>query len=61
MRYESKRALALLRDGTNRCDTLFREGQEEAIRYIVEGRGRLLVVQKTGWARASSISSTVIA
>src|SRR3990172_7604114 len=30
----------------------FREGQEEAIRHIVEVRGRLLVVQKTGWGKS---------
>jgi hypothetical protein len=40
-----------------RADATFREGQEDAIRHIVEGRGRLLVVQKTGWGRASSTSS----
>ena len=26
--------------------------QEEAIRHIVEGRGRLLVVQRTGWGKS---------
>jgi ATP-dependent DNA helicase RecQ len=31
---------------------MFRDGQEEAIRHIVEGRGRLLVVQKTGWGKS---------
>jgi ATP-dependent DNA helicase RecQ len=52
MRYESKRALELLRNGTNRQTAQFRAGQEEAIRHIVEGRGRLLVVQKTGWGKS---------
>ena len=52
MRYESKRALELLRYGTNRPTAQFRAGQEEAIRHIVEGRGRLLVVQKTGWGKS---------
>src|SRR5207244_5090705 len=30
----------------------FREHQDEAIRHVVEGRGRLLVVQKTGWGKS---------
>ena len=30
----------------------FRDGQEDAIRHVVEGRGRLLVVQKTGWGKS---------
>jgi ATP-dependent DNA helicase RecQ len=46
------RALELLRQGTGNPESLFREGQEEAIRYVVEGRGRLLVVQKTGWGKS---------
>lgn len=46
------RALQLLRAGCGRDDAVFREGQEEAIRHIVEGRGRLLVVQKTGWGKS---------
>ena len=33
-------------------DAGFRDGQEEAIRHVVEGRGRLLVVQKTGWGKS---------
>lgn len=32
---------------------VFRDGQEEAIRHLVEGGGRLLVVQKTGWGKSS--------
>jgi ATP-dependent DNA helicase RecQ len=31
---------------------VFREGQEDAIRHIVDGKGRLLVVQKTGWGKS---------
>ncbi len=30
----------------------FREGQEEAIRHVVAGKGRLLVVQRTGWGKS---------
>jgi ATP-dependent DNA helicase RecQ len=50
--YDSQRALKLLRIGSGREDAGFREGQEDAIRYVVEGRGRLLVVQKTGWGKS---------
>jgi len=50
--YDSERALKLLRAGTESETAEFREGQEEAISYIVEGRGRLLVVQKTGWGKS---------
>ena len=28
------------------------QGQEHAIRHVVEGRGRLLVVEKTGWGKS---------
>ena len=52
MRYDSRRALELLRFGIGRGDAEFREGQEHAIRHVVEGRGRLLVVQKTGWGKS---------
>jgi len=50
--YNAKRALELLRIGSGRADATFREGQEEAIRHIVAGKGRLLVVQKTGWGKS---------
>lgn len=33
-------------------DATFRQYQEDAIRHIVEGKGRLLVVQKTGWGKS---------
>ena len=52
MIYNPQRALELLRIGSGRADATFREGQEEAIRHIVEGKGRLLVVQKTGWGKS---------
>src|SRR6266568_1608382 len=52
MTFSARRALELLRLGSGRPDSRFREGQEEAIRHIVEGRGRLLVVQKTGWGKS---------
>ena len=50
--YDSRRALALLRAGAGLPRAAFREGQEDAIRRVVEGRGRLLVVQKTGWGKS---------
>ena len=52
MPYSSNRAKELLREGTKIAGAEFRNGQEEAIRYIVEGRGRLLVVQRTGWGKS---------
>ncbi len=52
MTYDPDRALALLRLGCGRSEARFREGQEEAIRSVVERRGRLLVVQKTGWGKS---------
>lgn len=52
MTYDPKRALELLRIGTGQADATFRDGQEDAIRHVVEGRGRLLVVQKTGWGKS---------
>ncbi len=50
--YDSQRALGLLRIGTGIPDATFRPGQEEAIRHVVERRGRLAVVQKTGWGKS---------
>lgn len=52
MAYNPKLALELLRIGSGRADANFRDGQEDAIRHIVEGKGRLLVVQKTGWGKS---------
>jgi len=48
-----ERALELLRLGTQNPGAAFREGQEAAIQHVVDGRGRLLVVQKTGWGKSS--------
>ena len=52
MSYNVQRALDLLQKGSGIPDAQFREGQSEAIRHIVEGRGRLLVVQRTGWGKS---------
>jgi len=46
------RALQLLRIGSRLPNATFRDGQEEAICHIVEGKSRLLVVQKTGWGKS---------
>ena len=50
--YRPSRALELLRTGTGISDVSFRPGQEEAVRHVVEGRGRLLVVERTGWGKS---------
>ena len=50
--YRPPRALELLRTGTGIADATFRRGQEEAVRHVVEGRGRLLVVERTGWGKS---------
>jgi len=55
---KADRALELLsnRLGTPRC--VFRDGQENAIRHVVEGRGRLLVVQKNRLGQEFSSTSS---
>src|SRR5258706_12210438 len=53
MPYDPSRALDLLRLGTQNATAAFRDGQEAAIRHVVDGLGRLLVVQKTGWGKSS--------
>lgn len=52
MQYSRDRSLELLRIGTGLVNATFRDGQEDAIRHIVEGEGRLLVIQKTGWGKS---------
>lgn len=52
MGFDRQRAAELLRLGTGHSDACFRPGQEESIRHVVEGRGRLLVVQRTGWGKS---------
>ena len=51
-RFPSARALALLRVGVGDAHARFRAGQEDAIRHVYQGNGRLLVVQKTGWGKS---------
>jgi ATP-dependent DNA helicase RecQ len=50
--FDAAHALDLLRIGTGHAGSSFRDDQEDAIRHVVEGRGRLLVVQKTGWGKS---------
>jgi ATP-dependent DNA helicase RecQ len=52
MAYTAKRALALLRAGTQSTQAAFRDGQEEAIKQVVDSDIRLLLVQKTGWGKS---------
>src|SRR5262245_32080646 len=44
---------AALRALTGRPDAEFRDGQREAIEALVEGRARVLVVQRTGWGKSA--------
>lgn len=52
MNFDRSRALELLVLGSGLAEAQFRDGQEEAIQHVVEGRGRLLVVQRTGWGKS---------
>src|SRR5688572_775386 len=53
MHFNKQRALELLRLATRDRSAQFREGQIEPIQHVIEARGRLLVVQKTGWGKSS--------
>ena len=46
-------ALDLLRRLTRRDDAEFRDGQLEAIERLVDQRGRVLCVQRTGWGKSA--------
>ena len=52
LNYDGRRALDLLRRGTGLPEAAFRCGQEKAVQHVVEGLGRLLVVQRTGWGKS---------
>ncbi len=52
MTFDKDRAIEFLRLGSGLPNASFREGQEEAIQHVVENRGRVLVVQKTGWGKS---------
>jgi ATP-dependent DNA helicase RecQ len=46
-------ALALLRQSVGHAQAVFRSGQFEAIAHLIERRGPLLVVQRTGWGKSN--------
>ncbi|MFX0539264.1 RecQ family ATP-dependent DNA helicase [Ornithinimicrobium sp. Y1847] len=46
-------ALEALRRLVGRPDVDFRDGQLDAVRALVEQRGRVLVVQRTGWGKSA--------
>ena len=48
-----ERATTALRRLVGRDDVDFREGQYDAIEELVEGRRRVLVVQRTGWGKSA--------
>ena len=48
-----ERAVAALRRLVGRDDVEFRDGQLEAVGELVEGRRRVLVVQRTGWGKSA--------
>lgn len=52
MNFNASRALELLRIGAQSPNATFHPGQESAICHVVEGAGRLLVVQRTGWGKS---------
>ncbi|MBN9492540.1 DEAD/DEAH box helicase [bacterium] len=51
--YDAAHALELLYAATGVVGARFHEGQEESIRSLVDRRGRLLVVQRTGWGKSA--------
>ena len=54
MTYDAQLALRMLRAGAGDPNAEFRPQQEEAVRFLVQGRApnRLLLVQKTGWGKS---------
>ncbi len=53
MQFHMSRALALLRQGTRQPHATFHRDQDSAIQHVVERKGSLLVVQKTGWGKSN--------
>tara|TARA_Y100001934_G_C12337569_1_gene768427 strand:- start:174 stop:431 length:258 start_codon:yes stop_codon:yes gene_type:complete len=45
--------LQCLRDAISDPKAEFRDGQWEAIDHVVNSRGKLLVVQRTGWGKSA--------
>src|SRR5688572_13739159 len=52
MQFDEQRALQLLRLATGSNTARFRDGQEIALRRLIEIGERPLVVQKTGWGKS---------
>ena len=50
-------ALACLQGALGDDSADFRDGQWEAIDHVVNSRGKLLVVQRTGWGKSSRHTS----
>ena len=53
MKFNFQRAVELLQLGTRNPGVQLHDGQGSAMAHVVEGRGRLLLVQKTGWGKSS--------
>lgn len=51
--FSSKRARRLLRKLTGDAEASFRDDQLEVIRQLVDDRGRVLLVQRTGWGKSA--------
>lgn len=51
-KFDEEYAYELLRKGSGIPEASFRHGQLEAIKQIIAGNHRLLVVQKTGWGKS---------
>ena len=51
--FSPKRARRLLRDLTGDSEAKFRDDQLEVIRQLVDDRGRVLLVQRTGWGKSA--------
>ncbi|MDE0135557.1 MAG: RecQ family ATP-dependent DNA helicase [Acidimicrobiaceae bacterium] len=51
--FSSKRGRRLLRELTGHSEAAFRDGQLEVIQQLVDDRGRVLLVQRTGWGKSA--------
>ena len=51
--FSSKRARRLLRKLTGDSEASFRDDQLEVIQQLVDNRGRVLLVQRTGWGKSA--------
>ena len=52
VQYEHGRAIQLLRAGVGQPEVEFRDGQEEAIRQLIESLDCFLIVERTGWGKS---------